>query len=121
MIEGFVISVSPMTSIREAAKTMHENAVGSVLVVDENGKLQGIFTERDLVRVVATDKDLNRPVKEFMTKSVETLKPNDSLWKALEIMTNLGVRHIPIVDDDRKPLGVVSMRDLLDRLRETDL
>jgi len=121
VIEGFVVTVSPMTSVREAARIMYENGVGSVLVVGEDGRLQGIFTERDLVRVIATNKDLNKPVKEFMTKNVETLKPNDSMWKALEIMINLGIRHIPILDDNGRPIGVVGMRDLINRLRETDL
>ena len=114
---GLVVAVGPSSTIREAARVMHENGVGSVLVVD-GGRLLGIITERDLVRVVAEGVDLDGPVGEYMTRNPVTLREDDDLHKAVELMVELGVRHLPVVDDKGSPLGVISIRDVVRRLLE---
>jgi len=120
MTREFIVRVKPSTPVKEVAKLMYENGVGSVLVVDNNDKLLGIFTERDLVRLVAQEEDLSKPVEHFMTRKVFTLRPDEDLWKALDMMVELGVRHVPVVDAEGKVMGIVSMRDLLNRLRVSD-
>ncbi len=117
ILRDFIVYVKPSTPVKEAVKVMYENGVGSVLIVDDDGRLKGIFTERDLVRLIALDKDLNEPVEKFMTKNVLTLRLTDDIWKALKIMIELGIRHVPVVDDEGRPIGVVSIRDLLGRVR----
>jgi CBS domain-containing protein len=119
MIKEKIVSVRPSTSVREAARIMYENNIGSVLVMD-NDRLVGIFTERDLVKVVAKGESLEEPVEKFMTKRVFTLKIGDSIWKALDVMAELGIRHLPIVDNKGKVIRIVSIRDLLNRLRLTE-
>lgn len=108
------VYVKPLASIREAVSVMYGENVGSVLVVDENGTLVGIFTERDLVRVVALGVPLDTPIDQVMTKSPVFVHPDASLREVVELMAEKRVRHIPVVDEARRPLGVVSVRDIVD-------
>ncbi len=108
-----LVTVPPNASIREAARAMHTRKVGSVLVVDESGKLIGIFTERDLVKVVAEGKSLEEPVSEAMSKDLIVAKEGDSITAIAHKMLERWIRHIPVVDDEGKPIGIVSIRDVL--------
>jgi CBS domain-containing protein len=116
-----IMSKPPLTvrkdaSVQEAAKVMFNNRVGSVLVVDEDGKLTGIVTERDLVYLVASGKlhlASEYPVWEIMTENPVTANPNETVEDALLRMKEINVRHLPVVDEDGKPVGVVSIRDIL--------
>ncbi len=94
-------------------RKMYERNVGSVLVVDDEGKLIGIFTERDLLKLVAQGKPLDKPVSEYMTKSLIVANPEDPIPKVASVMTEKWIRHIPIVSKDGKPVGIVSIRDVL--------
>jgi CBS domain-containing protein len=98
---------------------MNESGVGCVLVED-NGRLCGIFTERDvLTKVVGQPVDLDRePVERFMTPDPECLSPDDRVSYALNKMAVGGFRHIPLVDDEGRPAGVVSMRNIVDYMVE---
>ena len=108
-----LVTVSPEEKIVDAVKKMYENNVGSVLVVDEEGKLVGIFTERDLVKVVATGTSLETPIKEVMTKRLITVKPEDPLPLVASKMIENNIRHIPVVDKDGKLKGIISIRRVL--------
>ncbi|MBL8834933.1 MAG: CBS domain-containing protein [Alphaproteobacteria bacterium] len=98
--------------VRDAAATMAERRIGAVLVV-EDGRLLGIFTERDVVtRVVATSRDPDTTtLGEVMTADPDTIGPDDSVALALERMSEAGYRHLPVVDRARL-VGIVSIRDL---------
>lgn len=104
--------LSADTTVREAVKLMADRHIGAVLVT-ENDKLVGIFTERDVtVRVVAQDRDpATTKVAEVMTKDPDTLAPDDAPAVALERMRERGFRHLPVVDGD-DVVGIVSVRDL---------
>jgi CBS domain-containing protein len=108
------VTVPPTATVGEAIRTMLECNVGAVLVVDEAGRLRGIFSERDLLKKVAGlhDDHAGLPVARFMTARPETVAPTDTLAFALHKMDIGGYRHLPVVADGR-PLGVVSVRDLL--------
>ena len=111
---GKLIVAPPEVSVSEAARLMQEGKVGAVLVV-EDGRLAGIFTERDAVcRVVAAGRDprLTR-LGEVMTPDPKTVTPKDSFGYALLLMYENGFRHAPVVEDGR-PVGVVSARHALD-------
>jgi len=104
--------LSPATSVRDAAKNMAERHIGAVLIGDA-GRLQGIFTERDLlIRVVARglDPDATR-LREVMTSDPDTVGPDDLASLALERMRTSGYRHVPVVEDG-VVVGIVSLRDL---------
>jgi len=94
----------------EAVKLMRDKNIGSVLVVDE-GKLVGIITERDIVRLIAED-DLEKPLSETMTKDPIVVHPDDPIVVALAKMVEHNIRHLPVVDDNGTPVGVVSIRDI---------
>jgi CBS domain-containing protein len=109
-----LVVASPQTSVREAARLMVEAQVGAVLVVSE-GRLVGIFTERDVVyRVMAADLDprITR-LADVMTPRPKTLAPDESFGRALLVMHENGFRHVPVVEAGR-PVGVVSARHALD-------
>ena len=113
------ICVPPTTSVRDAIQRMQDQGVGCVLV-EAAGALVGIFTERDvLTKVVGATLDLDTaPVGSLMTPDPEALRPDDRVQYALNKMTVGGFRHIPLVDDDNRPVGVVSMRNVVDHMVE---
>jgi CBS domain-containing protein len=109
------VCLPPATSLRTAIDRMNESSVGCVLV-EEDGQLVGIFTERDvLTKVAGVGIDVDRtPLARLMTRDPESLSPDDRITFALNRMSVGGFRHIPLVDDDGRPVGVVSMRNVVD-------
>jgi CBS domain-containing protein len=109
-----LVVADPQTSVGEAARMMKENKVGAVLVVEE-GRLVGIFTERDAVyRVMALGgKPAEITLDEVMTRDPKTVSPDESFGYALLLMHEHGFRHAPVVENGR-PVGVVSARHALD-------
>ena len=101
-------------SVREAGRYMVENNVGSVLILDD-GKLQGIFTERDALNIfVATRRNPDHTnLSDIMTPNPQTIAADASPAAALEMMIAGRFRHLPVVDGDGKVLGVLSQRDLV--------
>ena len=102
------------TSVRAAAVAMAEQSVGAILVVDDSGRLIGLFTERDaLNRVVARGLDPEQtPLAAVMTDKLQTATPDKTLGHALHLMFEGGFRHLPVVEDGR-PVGMVSARNAL--------
>lgn len=100
-------------TVSDAAGLMRERGIGAAMVVEE-GKLVGLFTERDaLFRVVAKGLDPNATcLSDVMTRDPRTIHPDKPFAQALQIMHQGGFRHVPVVEDD-KPVGMVSARDAL--------
>jgi CBS domain-containing protein len=109
---GFV-GVSSEASVREAAHVMNRHGIGSVLVVDD-GRLVGIFTERDVLRrVVAESRHPESTlVREVMTVDVICCGPNMPADDVAELMRARRVRHLPVIDDEGSVLGLVSIGDV---------
>ena len=101
-------------TVLAAAKAMAAAKVGSLLVVDGKGVLEGIFTERDaLNRVLAAGLDpAKTPLAEVMTCKLQTISPDRPLGHALHMMFEGGFRHVPVVENG-KPVGMISARDAL--------
>ncbi|MBK9244019.1 MAG: CBS domain-containing protein [Burkholderiales bacterium] len=108
------VTVPPGTTVRQASELMAKKQVGAVLVV-EDGRLLGIFSERDAVfRVVACGLDpAATQLAQVMTPDPKTVKPNNTFGYAMTLMHENGFRHLPVVDDG-KPIGIVSARSALD-------
>jgi CBS domain-containing protein len=106
-----IVTVSRTASVRTAAHMMKEFRIGALVVVDD-GRLVGIFTERDaLFRVLAGQLDPDRTtVAEVMTADPTTISPDRPIMHALHIMHDGAFRHLPVVERDR-PIGMVSIRD----------
>ncbi|MBO1414085.1 CBS domain-containing protein [Streptomyces sp. FH025] len=106
------VTVGPTTTAFEAARRMELEAVGCVLVTDDD-RLLGILTDRDLtVRGLAHDHDPARPVSELMTTPVATVDADADLDTAYRDFRRTGVRRLPVLDDGR-PVGVLTVDDLL--------
>jgi CBS domain-containing protein len=109
-----VLMAPPETTISAAAKLMAKKKVSAVLVVDE-GRLVGIFTERDAVyRVIAKGRDPgSTTLADVMTPDPNTVTPKESFGYAMLLMHEHGFRHAPVIENDR-PVGIVSARNALD-------
>jgi CBS domain-containing protein len=109
-----IAKLAPSATVRQACKLMAERAIGAVLITGTDGRLAGIFTERDLVkRVAAPGLDIEKTtLAEVMTKMPETMTPSDPAVVALRRMRDGGFRHMPIVENE-KLLGIVSARDFI--------
>jgi len=112
-------AVAPERPIRDVLALMNQRRIGSILVVEEAGRLAGIFTERDLLkRVVEADaswRDL--PVSDWMTTDPHTIRPDVGWDEAVGMMGRLRVRHLPVIEDERL-IGIVSTRLLMARRTE---
>jgi len=103
--------------LREAVDVMREHRVGCVLVV-EDGRLVGIVTERDLLLKLERA-DLEQPVANLMTPDPDVLSADDPIAYALNRMADGGYRHIPLVDGEGRPTGIVSVRDVVQYLADS--
>ncbi|KNZ32328.1 MAG: signal transduction protein [Methylibium sp. NZG] len=117
MSRGHVVSVGTNATVFEAACVMTSANCGSVLVVDTAGSMLGILTERDLMtRVLAKAVDPAKTlVTKVMTPNPRCVAPETRVADAVLIMIERGFRHLPIVADGGKILGVFSARDALPR------
>ncbi len=103
------------TTVLEAAKLMAEKNKGLLVVCDakDKTKLVGVISERDIIRSVASGAKLNAPVEEVSTRHVITVKANSEVAEAAKAMNKHGIRHVVVVDEQDRLMGVVSMRDLV--------
>lgn len=107
-----VVSVRPERSLRQAAEVMMEHRTGSAVVLD-GPALVGILSERDLLRAIATQMDLDETtVEQFMTRDVQTIGPDWEVYEATAEMAARHVRHL-VVCENGQVLGVLSVRDVL--------
>jgi CBS domain-containing protein len=114
MEKGKRLVAPPGTTVVKAAKLMAKKNVGAVMVVEDK-RLVGIFTERDMVvRVVAEDRDVaTTTIGEVMTVDPITVSPGELFGRALLLMHDHGFRHVPVVENG-EPVGIVSSRAALD-------
>lgn len=106
-----LLTIEPGTTVAEAATMMGARKVGAALVTSE-GKLAGIFTERDIVKALAAHFDAaGHPVEQWMTSTPQTVTPSQTENDALDTMLASGFRHLPVVDGDELK-GIISIRDV---------
>jgi CBS domain-containing protein len=108
-----IVTASENTTVSEAATLMKQSKVGAIMVVEE-GRLMGVFTERDaLFRVLAEGRDAQTTrLAAVMTANPQTIGADKPFGHALHMMFEGGFRHVPVVEDE-KPVGMVSSRDAL--------
>lgn len=109
-----VIAVKPGESVASAAETMHRRRIGAALVLGEDGAVEGVLSERDIVRGLATHGGvvLGMKVAELMTSEVLTCEPGDAVDDIMAIMTERRVRHLPVLRNG-KLVGVISIGDVV--------
>ncbi len=116
------LQFSPDTSVNEAVRQLHESKVASALVVDDNGNLVGLFTERDVLERVAEgfERNTKQPVSEVMTSEPTVVYESDPAATAIAAIAVEGHRHVPVLDMDGKVLGLASPRRVFDFMVKHD-
>lgn len=117
-----VVCSSRSIRLREAATALAGNKVGALVVRGSDGGVEGLFSERDLVNAVAQfgASVLEAPVHSFVSGCFSAVRPEDSVFRAMQLMTDRRVRHLPVISD-RLLVGVVSIGDLVKwRIAEAD-
>jgi CBS domain-containing protein len=118
---GLVFTVTPGTSVAQLSQQLSTRRIGSVLVLDGEGSVAGIVSERDLVRAMASHgaKAMELEARQVMTREVVTCDPDDSIDQVMQTMTRGRFRHLPVVRHGEL-LGLVSIGDVVKaRLEET--
>ena len=106
-----VVTVDISERVEEALRLMVKFDIGSIIVVDKQ-KPVGIITERDITRAALRGDSLLRlPARSLMSRPLQTTTPNMEIWRTFELMLKLGVRRLPVVDND-KLVGIVTEKDL---------
>jgi len=115
---GTCATVSRTDKAGDAVKVMSQRSIGSVLVVDSEGQLVGIFTEHDVTRRVDLSNDAWRddPVSKYMTSPVKTVAHSTSTAAALLLMTSGKFRRLPVVNDSGTPVAVISIRYIIEHI-----
>lgn len=109
------LTLNEKATLGDALLLLRNNKVGAVIVTDSEGRVSGMFTERDVVLKTALEEmPLSSSLKELMTKKPETIKMTTSVAFALQMMSEQGYRHLPIIDDAGYPVAIVSVKDLID-------
>ncbi|OGS17955.1 MAG: histidine kinase [Elusimicrobia bacterium RIFCSPHIGHO2_02_FULL_61_10] len=111
---GEIWSVTSESSVLGALQKMAEKNIGALLVIDE-GKLVGILSERDYARKVALMGKVSKDtaVKEIMTQRVLYVRPDESIEDCMALMTEKHFRHLPVIDNKGKILGMISIGDVV--------
>jgi len=109
------ITIRPDQTIREACQLMREHNIGCLLVTEADGRLSGVLTDRDVaLRVTGEGRDPQRAqVQESMTPNPVRIPVDQSLPELITLMHTQRVRRIPIIDREGKPIGIVTLDDLL--------
>jgi CBS domain-containing protein len=111
---GNVITIRPEQTIREALATLAQYNVGALVVIDEASTPIGIISERDIARLAAKNEKLfSLLVREVMTKNLILGVPQDELRAVANTMTEKRIRHLPIVDNQGKLIGIISIGDIV--------
>ncbi len=113
------VCVAPATPLSQAIESMKQDEGGCVIVCEDNSRIVGIFTERDLLtKIVGQDVDLNAPISNWMSPVVATLGPDATVGETVAMMNDKGYRNIPLVKDG-KLVGSVSVFDVIGYLAES--
>lgn len=109
-------TVSVLASVDDAIRTMMDKDVGACAVIDEHGVVAGMFTERDVLAKFALSGQSAKvtPVRELMSPMVEMATEETTPSEAMQVMLERHYRHMPIVDEQGKVLGILSIRNILE-------
>jgi CBS domain-containing protein len=110
---SWVATIAPTSTVAEAAQALAEHDVGALVVSSDGRTIEGILSERDIVRGLALDPEVrSRDVAELMTSEVMTCAPDATVDALMAVMTDERVRHLPIVEDGAL-VGIISIGDVV--------
>lgn len=111
-----VVTAKENTMIHDAIMLLNERHVGSIIVVDDEQKCVGVFTERDAIRIFAQKVPLDQPLGKVMSRHVVSVSLEASYDQAKDLMLSHSIRHLPVIDDSGKVIGLFSIRAFLDEI-----
>ena len=107
------ITANPDTFVEDAANTLLDNQIGSIVVSDAEGGLEGILTRTDFIRIVAESKPKAKTtVERYMSSDVITVGAQDHIQTAADKMIEEGISHLPVTDEDGIVMGIITKTDL---------
>lgn len=108
-----LFSVTPSTDMKQALKLMADKNIGA-LVVLENAKIVGIFSERDIARKLSKDGDcvMNHTVSEFMSTGITSVSGSNSIFECMTLMSDKRIRHLPVIDNGEL-MGMITIGDVV--------
>ncbi|MDR5657224.1 CBS domain-containing protein [Halodesulfurarchaeum sp. HSR-GB] len=108
-----LITANPDTFVEDAAQTLLENHIGSIVVSSEEGEIEGILTNTDFIRIVAESKPKAKTtVERYMSDAVVTIGPQAHIQEAADVMIEENISHLPVVDEDDLVIGIITKTDL---------
>ncbi|WP_160121807.1 CBS domain-containing protein [Rhodovarius lipocyclicus] len=112
---GQVIAVAPNDQVASITRTLAQHRIGAVLVLERDGSVSGIVSERDIVRALAGggEATLRMSAGQLMTRVLHTVTPETTVQDALRVMTDRRIRHLPVLERDGRLVGMVSIGDLV--------
>ena len=110
-----VITASPSMTVKETIEILYNKHIGCVVSIDEDKKCIGIFTERDAIRLVAKNVELDQPLGNVMTKNVITIQEDSSINEVRRTIQTHSIRHLPVVNQEDRLVGLLSVRALMDQ------
>ena len=110
-----VTTVRPDQTLQEVAGKLAARKIGAVVVVGDSGAVDGIISERDVIRAVAErgSSALELPVSKFMTRDIVTCQETSLVDEIMEMMTQGRFRHLPVIEEDGRLVGIVSIGDVV--------
>jgi CBS domain-containing protein len=117
-IDEDIVTSSGDITLKEAISILYKRHIGSIIILNKDGKCEGIFTERDAIRVVANDIPLDTPLVEVMTTNLKTVDEHATFSMVKELMRTHNIRHLPVVDEQGRFIGLLSLRKILDEIHE---
>ena len=112
-----VVVVTPQTTLRVVLQRMKEANTGNILI-SEQERLVGIFTERDVLKLLTVDTELDQPIEQVMVRNPLTVSASDSVGKAISKMSHGGYRRVPVVDEKGRALSILKVSGILRYLVE---
>ncbi len=110
-----VITASVSMNVKEAIEILYNKHIGCVVSIDEDKKCIGIFTERDAIRLIAENVELDQPLGNVMTKNIITIPENSSINELRRTIQTHSIRHLPVVNEEDRLVGLLSVRALMDQ------
>lgn len=111
-----VITAKEDLTIQEAIQLLYDRHIGSLIIIDDEEKCRGIFTERDAIRIVAHKFGLDKPLSSVMSRHVVVVNLDASFDEAKSLMLSHNIRHLPVIDETGKLIGLFSLRAFFDEI-----
>ncbi len=110
-----IVTIHRDRTVQEALETLHGHNVSGIFVIDNDEKLVGLFTERDIVRCVINKVPLDTAINNLEARELTTFDPSTEIHSAISVASRKKIRHIPVVEEG-KIVGMITFRDLVSYL-----